>query len=211
MSLLLLLLSLLLPALTSSAMMQLLGAPPAGMLRSDTSYGWCDCEAGTTAVSFWPTANKSDVATLRPTAPGSAIAWLQFSAATDSISWSCNGSSAVHITRFATAATWWSGRATTAKKEGPFGLCGAVTGRLKWNTFEPAPTSARVSLPFSSFDDGYACMKIPVLLATAAGTLIAFAEARNPDCGDFSSTALVYKRSHDHGLSWSKLAKLVFV
>ena len=52
-------------------------------------------------------------------------------------------------------------------------------------------------------------MKIPVLLATTAGTLIAFAEARNPDCGDFSSTVLVYKRSLDRGMTWSPLAELV--
>lgn len=51
-------------------------------------------------------------------------------------------------------------------------------------------------------------MKIPTLLTTTKGTLIVFAEARNPDCGDFSSTTLVYKRSTDDGQSWSALAKL---
>jgi sialidase-1 len=52
-------------------------------------------------------------------------------------------------------------------------------------------------------------MKIPVLLATTNNTLIVFAEARNPDCGDFSATTLVFKRSTDRGRTWGVLAKLM--
>jgi sialidase-1 len=52
-------------------------------------------------------------------------------------------------------------------------------------------------------------MKIPSLIETAQGTLLAFAEARTPDCGDFSRTDLVYKRSTDGGKSWSEINRLV--
>ena len=37
----------------------------------------------------------------------------------------------------------------------------------------------QTSVPFSSYEDGYACMKIPVLLATAAGTLLASVARRD--------------------------------
>ena len=38
---------------------------------------------------------------------------------------------------------------------------------------------------------------------------LARAQARTPDCGDFSSTDLVFKRSTDGGRSWSSLDLVV--
>ena len=105
------------------------------------------------------------------------------------------------------ASTWWSVRLTTEGKAGTLGTCGgAPTGRVKWNTWKAAAYTT--SIPFSSYDDGYACMKIPVLLHTHTGALLALAEARTPDCGDFSRTDLVYKRSTDGGATWGKLQLL---
>jgi hypothetical protein len=97
----------------------------------------------------------------------------------------------------------WSVRLTKGKKLGTFGACGAISGRIQWNQWQPVPY--RTSVPFSSYDDGYACMKIPVLQRTSSGTLLVMAEARTPDCGDFSRTDLVVKRSTDGGLTWSPL------
>ena len=105
------------------------------------------------------------------------------------------------------ASAWWSVRLTTEGKAGTLGTCGgAPTGRVKWNTWRAAAYTT--SIPFSSYDDGYACMKIPVLLHTHTGALLALAEARTPDCGDFSRTDLVYKRSTDGGATWGKLQLL---
>ena len=47
-----------------------------------------------------------------------------------------------------------------------------------------------------------ACIKIPVLLATHAGTLLALAEARVSSCSDGAQTDLIVKRSTDQGTSW---------
>ena len=49
---------------------------------------------------------------------------------------------------------------------------------------------------------GYACLKIPVLLRTDQGSLLAFAEARRENCSDFARTSLctclVYIKTHTH-------------
>jgi hypothetical protein len=54
-----------------------------------------------------------------------------------------------------------------------------------------------------SVPKAYACIKIPVLLATQKGTLLALAEARVGSCSDGAQTDLIVKRSTDHGASWS--------
>jgi len=61
---------------------------------------------------------------------------------------------------------------------------------------------------FSRGEAGYFCIKIPVLISTFNGTLIAIGEARNGSCSDFTSTDLVYKRSVDNGATWSTLMVL---
>jgi len=67
------------------------------------------------------------------------------------------------------------------------------------------PSDYNTSVVYVSGEGGYACLKIPVLLATRAGTLLAFAEARKDDCSDFAWTDLVVKRSEDGGLTWSQM------
>jgi len=61
---------------------------------------------------------------------------------------------------------------------------------------------------FTSGDGLYFCYKIPSMMQTQDGTLLAFAEGRNPTCSDFASTDLVYKRSDDLGKTWSSLRVL---
>ncbi len=51
----------------------------------------------------------------------------------------------------------------------------------------------------------YACFRIPAIVTTPSGTLLAFAEARKTGCGDSGDIDLVVKRSSDEGKSWSKL------
>jgi sialidase-1 len=54
-------------------------------------------------------------------------------------------------------------------------------------------------------DPGYACYRIPAVVATTEGTLLAFAEGRRDNCGDAGDIDLVLKRSFDGGRTWGPL------
>ncbi len=54
-------------------------------------------------------------------------------------------------------------------------------------------------------DPGYACFRIPAIVKTKAGTLLAFAEGRVLNCGDAADIDLVLKRSTDGGRTWGPL------
>jgi sialidase-1 len=55
-------------------------------------------------------------------------------------------------------------------------------------------------------DSGYHTYRIPALLATESGALLAFAEARKDNAGDHGNIDLVVKRSEDGGNTWSQQA-----
>ncbi|WP_190190517.1 sialidase family protein [Streptomyces minutiscleroticus] len=57
----------------------------------------------------------------------------------------------------------------------------------------------------ASQDPGYACFRIPAVVRTADGTLLAFAEGRVHDCGDSGDIDIVLKRSTDGGRTWGPL------
>ncbi|BCM70714.1 putative neuraminidase, secreted [Streptomyces sp. EAS-AB2608] len=54
-------------------------------------------------------------------------------------------------------------------------------------------------------DPGYACFRIPAVVTTTAGTLLAFAEGRVLNCGDAADIDIVLKRSTDGGRTWGPL------
>jgi len=56
---------------------------------------------------------------------------------------------------------------------------------------------------FSPGDGGISCFRIPAVLRTVKGSLIAFAEARHGGCGDGSVHEIALRRSVDHGKTWS--------
>lgn len=58
---------------------------------------------------------------------------------------------------------------------------------------------------FKAGDGGYACFRIPAVVATKGGGLLAFAEARKRDCGDAGDIDLVLRRSEDGGRNWSPI------
>jgi sialidase-1 len=59
---------------------------------------------------------------------------------------------------------------------------------------------------FVGGEDGYACYRIPALLKTAKGNLIAVADGRISGCGDIPNPLdLVLKRSLDNGKTWGPL------
>lgn len=58
---------------------------------------------------------------------------------------------------------------------------------------------------FEMGQNGYYCFRIPSLLYTLNGTLLAFAEGRKGSCNDHGWVDIVMKRSNDNGTTWSDL------
>jgi len=67
---------------------------------------------------------------------------------------------------------------------------------------------AKLEYLFKSGTEGYACFRIPALVCTTEGSLLAFAEGRKNGCSDTGDIDLVMKRSVDKGKTWSKLIVL---
>ncbi|MEX2591866.1 MAG: sialidase family protein, partial [Anditalea sp.] len=73
----------------------------------------------------------------------------------------------------------------------------------KYSLSEASMTSDEFNYIFESGKDGYACYRIPAIVATNNGTLLAFAEGRRDGCSDTGDIDLLLKRSEDGGLTWS--------
>jgi len=58
---------------------------------------------------------------------------------------------------------------------------------------------------YTAGEQGYSCFRIPSLVTTTKGTILAFAEARKNNCADAGDIDLVVKRSTDGGKTWSAL------
>ncbi|MDW5328007.1 sialidase family protein [Plantactinospora sp. KLBMP9567] len=71
----------------------------------------------------------------------------------------------------------------------------------------PAGDTARceVSTPFTSGTEGYNGFRIPAIMTTRSGALLAFAEGRLSSLGDAGNIDLVLKRSTDGGCTWGPL------
>ncbi len=54
-------------------------------------------------------------------------------------------------------------------------------------------------------EPGYACFRIPAIVRTVRGTLLAFAEGRVLNCGDAADIDIVLRRSTDGGRTWGPL------
>lgn len=63
--------------------------------------------------------------------------------------------------------------------------------------------SQAISL-FEAGKDGYSSYRIPSIIRTARGNLLAFCEARKDGAGDAGNIDIVMKRSGDGGKTWSK-------
>jgi sialidase-1 len=70
---------------------------------------------------------------------------------------------------------------------------------------EPSPTLDQQVLFKAANEQGYACFRIPAIVKSKKGTLLAFAEGRVNNCGDTGDIDLVLKHSTDGGRTWSPL------
>src|SRR3954452_25612456 len=62
---------------------------------------------------------------------------------------------------------------------------------------------------FEADTGGYATYRIPGLVVTDKGTLLAYCEARKTSASDWGAIDLVYRRSADGGKTWSEPRKVV--
>ena len=69
-------------------------------------------------------------------------------------------------------------------------------------------TVSKEVIVFRRGEGGYYCIKIPSLVTTAKGTLLALGEGRMFSCSDLTWTDLIYKRSVDGGKTWGPLKVL---
>ena len=170
--------------------------PPPSIARTSATYDWCDCRTGASYITIYPTHNKTNAVQINTST--TAPVWLQFSQPVHELTWVCSGSTTEEHSTLPAQSTW-SIQVLVKKK----GLgCGQPTGRLHFASWASAPGQ---SVVYSSGEHGYACIKIPVLLALQSGRLLAFAEARMVTCSDFAWTDLVMKTSDDGGVTWSAL------
>ncbi|MDE1176773.1 MAG: sialidase family protein [Edaphobacter sp.] len=68
-----------------------------------------------------------------------------------------------------------------------------------------AAVAAEGAPVFANHTEGYACFRIPAVIRTPSGTLLAFAEARRNSCNDFGDVRIVMRRSRDEGKTWGAL------
>jgi sialidase-1 len=68
---------------------------------------------------------------------------------------------------------------------------------------QPADAAVTQTVLFDKGFAGYGCYRIPAIVRTKLGTLLAFAEARRTWCADSQEIDLVVRRSEDDGRTWS--------
>ncbi len=78
----------------------------------------------------------------------------------------------------------------------------AATLALAIPAFAAHPFYTEVTI-FHQKDDGYFIHRIPALLTTDKGTLLAFCEARSESASDAAPTDVVLRRSLDNGQTWT--------
>jgi sialidase-1 len=68
-----------------------------------------------------------------------------------------------------------------------------------------ATTVEALNYIYKPGDNGYMCFRIPSMITTKTGMLLAFAEGRKKDCSDAGDIDLVLRRSSDGGKTWGAL------
>ena len=73
-----------------------------------------------------------------------------------------------------------------------------------------APSLEKVDL-FKAGEEGYTLYRIPGIVVTRRGTVLAYCEARKSDKGDWGTIDILLRRSTNNGASWLPRAKIVEV
>ncbi len=89
--------------------------------------------------------------------------------------------------------------ATTAPKP-------ATTGTVSTATTVAAP-DVEETVVFQNGEGGYKCYRIPAIVKAPNGELLAFAEGRVTDCGDFGDVEIVLRTSTDNGKTWGPVSR----
>lgn len=79
---------------------------------------------------------------------------------------------------------------------------GSTTSAAPSTTTKPTCTS---SVPYTAGTGGYASYRIPAVVTTNTGTILAFAEGRRNGVGDAGDIDTVLRRSDDGGCSWTPM------
>lgn len=80
-----------------------------------------------------------------------------------------------------------------------------IAGAVIFSAWHPASKIAediQLNYIYKPGDAGYSCFRIPAMIVTKKGVLLAFAEGRKKDCGDSGDIDLVLRRSNDGGQTW---------
>ena len=85
-------------------------------------------------------------------------------------------------------------------------LFGSLLSQPAAATPHGTPARGCTSVPYTSGTEGYHTFRIPAVVRTLAGTLIAFAEGRVESAGDTGAIQIVQRRSFDGGCSWGPLS-----
>jgi sialidase-1 len=80
-----------------------------------------------------------------------------------------------------------------------------ATGGTGVAAAQGGPGRCAVSVPYTAGTDGYSAFRIPAIITTKSGHLLAFAEGRSDGLGDAGNIDTVVKRSVDGGCTWQPL------
>ncbi len=81
----------------------------------------------------------------------------------------------------------------------------AISGRTENNKMSDKPEKFEEQAIFVSGTEGYHTFRIPALIVTRQGTILAFCEGRQGGQGDSGNIDLVMRRSTDGGQTWGSL------
>jgi sialidase-1 len=86
-----------------------------------------------------------------------------------------------------------------------FGHCGKSSSNgngPRTDTTAGTPTTDTLTYVYKTGTESYSCFRIPAIVRTKKGTLLAFAEGRKNSCSDNGDINLVVKRSLNNGITW---------
>jgi len=83
------------------------------------------------------------------------------------------------------------------------GSCYCTRNDDLWQTASDCLAGLTRSRVFVDGTPDHVCYRIPAIVQTTEGTLVAFAEARHYGCGDSNTREIATTRSTDGGLTWS--------